>query len=444
MKVFTLFQRSLLVLLGVSIVATGAVGTFLMIRRVPLPVELLPADEIIAYWHVTEWDAVQQNPTLALAPGLPRAAPGFDLALVQAPVNHPSGGPLWILFPVLTDPLMTQAQTAKGGLRFIASDPAAAALLTGTTPRLKDDMPFRALTGGLPPTTPFLFSRTATPVQTGIAGWMLGSAQPSSMLQYADGTTRVRLYGPVGTAPGAAPMQVTNLTPAPAMSLALTTPQQTLEMYLSSLPEQERTARETMLKTVVREWLGDDVSLQYDLLPLLQSRAVLSVGARSASGGAIPFLLEGEARGAGVAARMERFQHSAMAMAGAGSVTVRQFEEDVSVPQVAGAGNGSIVTAERDGWTVTTGPGLITAVRGHNFMIGNDPLWMDQRLNPATEPVPLPVSQGRFRAGGTVTQSGTPLFSWHDPSVTVFTGPLPAAFRWAMEEWGQIRQLSFE
>ena len=439
MKLSTLFQRSLLLLLGVDIVLTGAVGAFLMIKRVPTVPEMLPAMAVAQYMHAI--DAVPPEITSIRSGDLPPTTVSFDLAVVQSP----SGAVAWILFPGATDPVMAQAQETKGGLRFIASDPVTALLLEDdATPRLKDDDAFRALTNGIAPDTAFLFSRITPPATGTAASWVLASAIPSAVLTLTKGNrTSVRLYGQTGDTPWAAPLPVTVLDPAPAVSLALSAPDKTLNAYLASLPAQERLLRETTLRTAMRSWFGDDVSLQYDLLPLLQSRMLLTLG--TASGGTTLFLLEGEARGAGVAARLDRIRTSAESVAGTGPVTVRQFEEDVSIPQIAGGnGQNGNTTTDEHGWTVQTGAGLITAVRGDRFMLSNTRKWMTQRLDPATPTEPLPMSNGRFLAGGTVTQGTTPLFSWNDPDVMALTGPLPPLFRWAVEQWGQVRQFSWE
>ncbi len=429
-KIATVFQRTLLILLGVGIVVTGAVGAFFLIHRTPLPAEVLPADEVVSYWHATDRDAVQKEASFARRAELPQLRPGFDLAVLR------NG---WIVFPSVPGEIAGARRTGDG-LSYVASDDGAAALLEGSAPRLSNDPAFRALTGGFAPDLPLLFSRVSATPGTTAAEWMLGNPTATLFTQQGARST-VRLYVSAGDAPWAAPLPVPVLDPPPAMSLTMSAPAETVTRYLASLPPQERTLKAAMLATGLQRMLGSDVSLEFDLFPLLQSRATLAMG--TASGGTVPWVLEGEARGAGVEKLLRDF-HASAGGAGRGSVSVRQFEDGVTVPQVSAGGASGLRETEQGGWTVLTSPQLITALRGDRFVVSNSSAWMGQMTRETGQTVPLPLSNGQFLMGGVIAGDDTPFFSVNDPGLRAVVGPLPPAFRWSMEQLGQVRQLSWE
>ncbi len=442
-KTFKLLQWLVPAFLGVATLIVGGVAVYFSLQRIPTAAEVLPAEATIAYWHLTDDGAA--------LPGLPAGLPAMkwpaDIAMLQSP-----SGIQWVAFPgAPNDPLLKQAK-AIDGKAYVASSPDVDALLASPDPKLWTDSTLRALRSGVDSRTSFRFSRlgpqtrpSATPLQR-----LIGSHAPTAMLQFADGTkTILRFYGKTGTGAWALPLPLPSFSPAAVRILVLSAPADAWQRYLGGLPPRERTLQQAMLKTTVRDWFGEDVSLEFDVLPLLQTQAVIVMGNKTGDG-RTPFLLEGRARGAGVAERLNRIRRSAQGSMGGGTVTEREFEDGVTVRQVrAGDETANEVQSERGGWTVsvsgTASDSIITAVRGDTFLISNAPAWVNQRIDGSVEIPGLPLGRGEFVAGGVASGTDSSLLSPADPMIRELAGgSLPERFAWAMERWGRVLQVSWQ
>lgn len=194
---------------------------------------------------------------------------------------------------------------------------------------------------------------------------------------------------------------------------------------------------QAVLRAKVRDLLGDDVSLQYDLLPLLDQSATLHQRAASGTGTITSFLLEGNASAAELAA-LPRLHKSAASLLQKGTVVRTTFDEDTVATQVRADATSLEHTQERMGnWQVesTLAPGgtagLVTGTSNRKFFITNNPQWAMQQIASESNNIPLPAVPGAWTMGGVLNSDA--ISPPTQDSLAGFLLPhMPAGFAWSM------------
>jgi len=201
------------------------------------------------------------------------------------------------------------------------------------------------------------------------------------------------------------------LSPSPDLSLASADGGATIRTLTSFLPPAATLPARTGLERRAREFLGEEISMEFDLAPLLQNAAFLALS-RSASDARLRFLLMGEERPAILLRTVDRFHASVKA--GLSSHVIRR--RDLPEGYVSTTIEDDPTLAEereerREGWSVRvtrrtdTGEGLWSAVSGDRFLFTNDERWLMQILRAPAPSLPLPAARGITVAGGSLRRS---------------------------------------
>lgn len=140
----------------------------------------------------------------------------------------------------------------------------------------------------------------------------------------------------------------------------------------TSLPEQQRTAYEAILRQKVLAHFGSDISAAYDLLPLLDGPGTFLAD----DGG---MLLEGTAKNDPTPI-MEKLHDGFRSTATSATRITQTFDETFDIDTMqAETDSLQEETTDQNGWTMrttadtTSGRSLVTTVRGNRFMISTRP-----------------------------------------------------------------------
>lgn len=222
-----------------------------------------------------------------------------------------------------------------------------------------------------------------------------------------------------------------------------------LQAYGESAGSGNALLAQAIVRARLAEIAGTDISLQYEVLPLLEEPATLFVEPANGSG-ALGFLLEGQADAVTLAQTMDRLHASVAASLATGVVTRSTFE-DTTVSQVRQDPDALQSTEEQIGrWHVRrTGlgensptRGIATASDGRHFMISNNRAWTDAWLH-ADAAIPLPRAQGQWVMGGVVRTSDV-LPGGQGPLWDFLLPGLEQQFAWSVEQMGGVRMLIAE
>lgn len=156
--------------------------------------------------------------------------------------------------------------------------------------------------------------------------------------------------------------------------LIVTLDLRTLEEPLTA----EQQLRAAVFERETERLLGNDVSLRFEILPLLREHASLEL--TMASGSVMQFYLEGTMRNSErLKQTIERLHKSVRALLTHTSIERRNFEQGFSAV-IARVNEKAVTTNAKDmnGWHTfqthtASGTGLVTALWNDRFIISNDP-----------------------------------------------------------------------
>lgn len=211
--------------------------------------------------------------------------------------------------------------------------------------------------------------------------------------------------------------------------LALNDPKGFFRDLNTMLAHDDAALLESIVRKHVRDVFGSDVSFTYDILPLLQTPAMLM---SSASGG---FLLAGSAEEDLLQAILPRLHASVRTVLP--RMTIKRYEIGQFSAHVVMEDQGGIIeeTWTTEGYDITrTGPkngsgGFLTAVRDTFFFLSNERSLLEAHLLPLGHPFP---GDGHVQAGGIVSKeriapfrARSPLFSFLPADTSIRFSVLP-------------------
>lgn len=405
--------------LGLAILATGVLLPIVRTQQRARLDSLLPAEETVALWTNATADDIRgfagRLPLLAALPPLPSP---LDFAVVRLP----SGADAWIAAPADPDHADGFQPNARiGHTAAMVSSADVEPLFADRAPRLASFGPYRALTLHTDAGASRAYLRDARLVMDGSdAATLLSAVSPgnaSAMLLGSVGKSRVlRLYRDAPSDAAGAPIdtRLASLSPSPTFILALSDPAGTWNRYAEALPPERRAILEAVAAQHLLDRAGKDVSLRYDVLPLLREPASLYVG----DGTPAAFLVEGTAD-ADLAAHLSALEKGARSRIGNQRIEERRFDPRFSARIIRqDASRVQEKEYDRGGWHVRmldAGSGaavFAVATNRNRFVVSNAAAWLDQVVSP-THPfggsgagLALPGQAGDLRAGG-----------WTDPSL---------------------------
>lgn len=423
--------RSLLIIflavLGGFCLLAGAVFMILQLSLPPDIAELVPAEKTIALIrHASSKDlqALRSDlPALNSVPSLPDNT-RMNVAVMEGMIPQ---SPQWILVP--DDPraaslLSSHQPTTVRGVTLIASSQAAInqLLIDPKDERslaLGDD--YQKLIDGYEdgekPSSLQIYLANQHPNQeTGILDQWLAALITTDPTSFA-----IRLTQKGERLVPQASLPPTLLLPSPLPSLTVSLANAaSLETFLAPLsPDRATPLRATMLHSFAA-FLGTNVSVDYDLLPLIQKETTLHIGPSQGTG-ALSLLLTGNAAdptidvAARVAALRDRLQSQHVPVA----IDHRTFEGEYESTIVReGSAQSARGEEEYGGWQIFPLGTLTLAVRSDGIMIGNHPAWQEQLIKENADVTPLPSTHTQRIAAGLVTRE------WAD-SFRKLLNPLP-------------------
>lgn len=333
------------------------------------PAEMLPADRTALYLEHTDASVLMR--LRSTVPSLDTLPP--DAGATAALIRHDDGSRRWVVFA-----------RDEAGASAIRADASTLALI-GTGARLSDDPAFRALSRDRAGTGSWLFLRDAQhdlslpPVLAQPHGPLSIELRPDEtrVAWTTDGVTRPLTSGfkDIG------------------MPVVLRVQSGDLRRFVATASDALSPDTRLAYKAALRGWFerafGKDVSLAYDLGPLLEDQASLTL-ARAQSGTVA--LLEGRSRGA--ASRLEALHAAFRATAGGALHVQRTFDEQFRVHNVRAGSETTDDTSVIEGWTVRSttreNNGIHSALKGDRFILSDDA----DLLREAIDALPVPAADG--------------------------------------------------
>ncbi len=444
------FRAILLAVAGSALAVIALLtGIYLLSDRQLAPSTYLPQAATVAVFHQGEsTDLHRYSSLFPVLDTVPAATEPVHVALVQLP----SGTLGWVMFPLQKYATLTLSPQAGTPLRdgiVTSGQPELTALLADTKDRLSAFAPYATLKGKLS-TQPWAFIDTQRLPQTFSANDRR-SAALLGIDRYAGLTVRADAPTLMAYNPRAAIFSAPNASlaiPANAEQiLYVGRPRPLWSSLRASVTPEEQMILDARAATLVRASIGNDISVPYDLLPLLEDGMLLAIGPRSATGGA--FVLRGTAPNAESLTTIMTRLHRERAGQGGARVVEKTFDakQGFSFRGLAARSNESDPLPEQRGsWEIlvtrgTTGHSLITAQRDADFLFGNDALFLERFLDgdPQSD---WTLPRNTFAAGQT---SPTWLQSTLAPlSSTLLQTLLPRAFdgsaplRWSVAREGNV------
>ena len=224
--------------------------------------------------------------------------------------------------------------------------------------------------------------------------------------------------------------------------LALRNAEQHWTQVIDALPSETARILSSLAETSVHEHFGGDISWTFDVLPLLKDHT--RIVTRRTESGAL-FLMEGQHDAPNaVFARMHKSVEQALPKS---MIESNEFDARFSSDRLlADTSKITKKTGKENGWdvqdtTLTNGRGLVTAIRGKDFLVSNDAEWMRERLK-ETSPVlqKLPSQGTSILAGG---QADATALRDHFQDSPLLTAILPSGgvFLWSLEQQNNVMML---
>ncbi|MDD3897180.1 MAG: hypothetical protein PHU04_05105 [Candidatus Peribacteraceae bacterium] len=221
---------------------------------------------------------------------------------------------------------------------------------------------------------------------------------------------------------------------------------------LQPFPTEEQEVLQGILAQRMRTVLGPDVSVEFDLLPLLENETMIALG-RNGSG-ALAFVVRGETKRAEQAMELLRMiQQSAGKNYKSTEVRTRLFDGRFPAQDIRIAQQETAEFAETgSGWHVWRGrtadgtAPLVVAVKGKRFIVGNDTDGAETLIAAAPDAA-LPSRQSLAVQGQAQLQPFMGMMQTMSPSLT---GTMPPFFRpdrnarWEVFSGGHSRSVRIE
>lgn len=399
----------LLGLLGSVIVLAGAVAGVIALWQ-PRPLEaFLPAENTVALFsHVTREDLRQFTAEFSVLSSIPV----FDGIVDAGVIGLPGGQQTWVLSSPSKDAPLPSVNVHIGHQGFLVEKTEIGDLLQSTDGRLRDVSAFADLMRGTDPHARRIYRRTNAAIATDLLPTVLRSLihASGSLLVSTDGeTASIRVHGNMGESLPQIRQEVIQLSPSPDLTVRVSNIAQSMDRLLATTPETDRTITKSIVGKRVKEILGNDWSIEYDILPLLAKESLLAV--KSNADAPYSFLLEsttGDSQN--LSKRLNAFHDHFRAEHIGTTVTKKTFDKNFAstllksdpsqIEDVRQTVNGWTVreTREKNGTHM-----LVSAVKGSTFVLSTVREWVDQITSGKT-PETLPHI-GSPIAGGAVSQT---------------------------------------
>ena len=442
------------VLLGSVVILGGAIAGVIALWQPRSLEAMLPGNDVIALFsNVTREDLREWNDRFPEIKDVPVFDGRLELGIID--IGEASRG--WILSSPVKDVPLPDANGNYRRQDVLLSDPGVMAGMTGSSPRLNAFESFSALQRGISRADALVYLRTTAAASTAFLPEPLRPflhASGSILLSKEESTVHLRLLGRPATIDGSSAAAIVPLSPQPDMTLTLSVPQKMLEQELSAFPENDGMIKRAQLSKKIQDILGGEWSMDYDILPLLEKPATLSL--RSGTGAIPSFIVRGTMVDLKDGRRqLSAFHENTEERLSGTAVTRRAFDRGFTSTII---GSAPSQTQEKKyslyGWTVqetvrSDGRILLTAVRSREFIIGNERGWFESVLRSTQDDkeLPLPTVSGSPIAGGRLspamftrfTEAGrrTPEWAWLLGGLDAEKGVL-----WGVERDGKTLTLS--
>lgn len=361
------------------------------------PADVLPAERTLLYMENADTQTIDRLGFL-----LPVLHTMTDVGVdaAAALIRHDDGSAHWLLF----------GRDASGNPDMRAANPATLTLI-GTGARLRNDAGFRALAQGRPGTGSWIYVRDA---QEHLA---LPDTlqQPVGPLAIAatDDDMRIMWQADTMARPLSAAFGDTGSNPV-VFRLQTGDAERALGDLAGMLNGRTMLAYEAALRSWFARTFGTDLSLAYDLAPLVRGQSSVTV---VQTGSGTHALLEAASDRAGIL--LDALHAGATASIGGAQHMDRTFDENFRIRHVRAGTETASSSQELNGWllqsTERDGKGVYSALKGERFMLSTD----EQLLRTAMDTIAAPhddglpgmtVARGELRGdqARTLLQTGLP------------------------------------
>lgn len=311
----------------------------------------------------------------------------FSTAVRSIPTDDPSA--------VLVGVQTTDAggSTRSGWIRFRqgnngqpaidASDDFLLTLLNNGKPTLANDNTFRSLSASRTAGMPWAYIRSA---QAGSTAFPIPA---NRALALSASGSMVSVSWVEDARHESLPTGMRDVFAVPVFGMQAGSLREIVAAGASTLKDAARLGYDGRLRAWFADTFGNDTSMTFALLPLLQEEATLQLG-RMSSTGALIGLLEGETRGD--AEDLLDVLHTGFASGNGGAVRMqRTFDEKFDFDNIRSGGGQTEQSEEQvGGWTVKhtdrAGGSFVSAVNGRRFIIGTNHAAVVKALSVYPEP----------------------------------------------------------
>ncbi|MBI2635748.1 hypothetical protein HYW84_00270 [Candidatus Peregrinibacteria bacterium] len=380
------FSKLRLFLLALLVSATVIAATLFLVISMwqPLPLEaILPGADVTALFsNVTREDVRTWSDRFPELKNVPDFEDRLELGILQIP----SGSRGWILSSPVKETPIPYSNGEFRNQDVILSDPHLMGMMTGNSVRLKSLDVFRELKKNAPAAAPHIYLRSDPAGASALLPYPLRpfiALSGGLLLSKAGGTSRISVFGAPANITAAVPDDVTMFSQAPDLVLAISSPAYAIDLWLASLPEIERAIRRGQLANIAHDLLGDDWSMQYDILPAMRDAAVLSW--KTGTGSTPLFMLQSHAASAaGIRRQLQELHDGFKAMLTGTTVARRMFDRGFT-SAVLGSDPSQVedVKTVENGWTVRETRQkngdrmMLSASRGREFVVSNKREWLE-------------------------------------------------------------------
>lgn len=371
----TLRTQVLAGITSLCVIALGTAATLFWPRTPSSSVaQLLPAESVTALISDANAESIA---TFGRFSAAMRSVPTDDASAILAGVQTTdAGGSVragWIRF----------RQGGNGQPAIDASDDFLLTLLNNGKPTLADDDTFRSLSASRTAGTPWAYVRSA---QAGSTAFPIPANRPLA-LSASGGMVSVSWVEDERR--DALPTDMRDVFAVPVFGMQAGSLRDIVATAASTWKDAARLGYDGRLRAWFADTFGNDASMTYALLPLLNEEASLQLGRMSATGALIG-LLEGETRGDAEDA-MDAL-HKGFASGNGGAVRMqRTFDEKFDFDNIRSGGGQTEQSEEQiGGWTVRrtdrAGGSFVSAVNGRRFVIGTNHAAVTKALSAYPEP----------------------------------------------------------
>lgn len=375
--------RLLLLALLVSAVVVAAAIFLVISMWQPLPLEaILPGADVTALFsNVTREDVRTWSDSFPELKNVPDFEDRLELGVLQIP----NGSRGWILSSSVKEMPIPYSNGEFRNQDLLLSDPHLMEMITGSSARLKSLDVFRELKKNAPAVAPHIYLRSDP---AGASSLLPHPLRPfialsgGLLLSKAEGMSQISVFGAPANITVAVLDDVMMFSQPPDLVLAISSPAYAIDLWLASLPETERAIRRGQLAKIAHDLLGDDWSMQYDILPAMRDAAVLSW--KTGTGSTPLFMLQSHAAStADIRRQLQELHDGFKSMLTGTTVTRRVFDRGFT-SAVLGSDPSQVedVRTVENGWTVRETRQrngdrmMLSAARGREFAVSNKKEWL--------------------------------------------------------------------